>query len=536
MLLIACANAANLMLARASARANEIAVRIALGASRGHVVGQLLIESLLLAAIACGVGLIFAYGGTHLLLRAGARSVLLPRVNDIQMDWRVTLFSIGICLLTTITFGLVPALQASHLAVAGRLKQGGARAAVGRGSSRIRSALVVAQIALSYTLAITAGLLFRSFMSLEEAPLGYQRTGILVVYAHAPARGSIFNNSGLENYLRVGRSFDDLLARLRQVPEVAAAGAVMGLPTGQYESNGAYAVAGLHSFDGDFRKLPAAGFRLASRGYFDTLNIPLLRGRDFTDGDVYDRPFVAIISQSLARQTFGDRDPLGHQIMCGLDQPDKWMTIVGVVGDVRQASPASQPGPELYMPLRQHPYAANEIQIVVRSRVPPDSLIGTVQQIVRAADPEVAVKFTTLDASVDNSIAAPRFRATLVSTFASLAVLLALTGIYAVMSYTTAQRTAEFGLRVALGAESADVVRLVLARAIALAVVGVVIGLAMALASSRIAATLLFGIAGTDPLTYVAVLLATMPLVAGAAAVPAWRAARVDPVVALRAE
>jgi len=212
------------------------------------------------------------------------------------------------------------------------------------------------------------------------------------------------------------------------------------------------------------------------------------------------------------------------------------MTIVGVVGDVRQASPASQPGPELYMPLRQHPFAANEVQIVVRTRVTPESLTSAVQQAIRSADPQVAAKFTTLEASVSNSIATPRFRATLASAFASLAILLALAGVYAVMSYVTAQRKTEFGLRVALGADSGDVLRLVLGRAIRLAVIGVAMGLLLALATSRVVTTLLFGVTSTDTPTYIAVLLTAMPLVIAAAAVPAFRAARADPMLALRAE
>jgi putative ABC transport system permease protein len=212
------------------------------------------------------------------------------------------------------------------------------------------------------------------------------------------------------------------------------------------------------------------------------------------------------------------------------------MEAVGAAGEVRQASPASQPGPELYMPLRQHPYVANEVQVVVRTKVPPESLIPIVQQTVRSANPEVAMKFTTLEASVNNSIAAPRFRATLVALFASLALLLALAGIYAVMSYMTAQRMAEFGLRVALGAKSRDVVRLVLMRASRLIVIGGTIGLLVALATNRIVATLLFGIKSTDVPTYVGVLLTAMPLVIAASAIPAARAARVDPMLVLKAQ
>jgi putative ABC transport system permease protein len=534
-LLIACANVANLMLARGSARAREVAVRIALGAARRHIISQLLVESIILASIACALGVLLAYTGTGGLLRLGASYVPLPRLNEITMDWRVLGFSVAVSLFTAVAFGLAPAAQASRTEVKDALSRCGSRGAIGGGpaSSRLRAGLVVAQIALSYMLAIDAGLLVRSFVSLTEAPLGFRSNGVLVMYAHAPARGSIFDNSGLEAYLRAGRLFDDVLMRVRQLPSVIAAGGAMGLPTGQYDSNGAYAVEGKHTFTGDFRKLPSAGFRLASPGYFETLNIPLMRGRDFNEGDVYDRPSVAIISQSLAQQTFGAEDPLGHRIMCGLDRPDQWMTIVGVVGDVRQASPASQPGPELYMPLRQHPYTANEVQVVVRTRVPPESLTGTVQQIVRASNPDVAMKFTTLEQSVNASIASPRFRALLVSAFASLALLLAIAGIYAVMSYMTAQRMAEFGLRMALGAGSRDVVRLVLARAGRLAIIGAAIGLALAVASGRIVSSMLYGIAGTDLVTYGAVLVTAMPLVVAAAAVPALRAARVDPIVAL---
>jgi putative ABC transport system permease protein len=264
------------------------------------------------------------------------------------------------------------------------------------------------------------------------------------------------------------------------------------------------------------------------------MGIPLRRGRDFNDADLYERPFVAAISESLARQSFGADDPIGHRLMCGFDQPDKWMTIVGVVGDVRQASPASQPGPEVYMPLRQHPYTANEVQVVVRTTAAAELSIEAVRQTVRSMDPEVAMKFTTMEASVTDSIAAPRFRMVIVSAFASLALLLAVAGMYGVMSYVTAQRTSEFGLRLALGAEGADVVRLVVAGAAPLAAIGVALGLALALATSRIMAAMLFGITAADVPTYAGVLLTTIPVVILAAVIPARRAGRLDPTIARR--
>ena len=532
-LLIACANVANLILARASGRSRELAVRAALGAGRRHVVGHLLAESLVLAVAAGAVGLLCARMGTDTLLRVGSRYVPLPRLDDVQMDWRVLLFTAAVSVITAIGFGLAPALQASRGDVSEALNQSGARGTLGAGSSRIRNGLVVAQIALSFILAINAGLLFRSFAALTATPLGFRTEGILVAYANAPARGSIFDKSGPDDYVRVGQLFDAVFARLHQIPGVISAGGAMGLPTGQYDSNGSYAVEGKQTFAGDFRRLPSAGFRLASPGYFRTMAIPVLRGREFDGGDLYERPFVAIISESLARQSFGAGDPIGHRIMCGFDS-DKWMTIVGVVGDVRQASPASPPGPELYMPLRQHPYAANNVQMVMRTSVDPESLIGAVRQTVRSMRPDVAVKFTTMEASVRDSIAAPRFRMTLVSTFATLALMLAVAGIFAVMSYVTAQRTSEFGLRVALGAKAGDVVRLVLRGAARLVAVGVALGLALALATSRIITNMLFGITPMDTQAYAGALLVALPLALLAAIVPAIRAARVDPMIALR--
>ncbi|HEV2982991.1 MAG TPA: ABC transporter permease, partial [Vicinamibacterales bacterium] len=359
LLLIACANVANLMLARGETRVREIAVRAALGASRHRLVGQMMVESLVLGVMASGLGLVLAYVGTHALLRVGTSYVPLPRLQDVHIDARVLGFSIAMSLFTTVACGVAPAMRVSGISVADALNHAGARSALGGRSAGIRSALVLAQIALSCMLAVDAGLLLRSFVRLIETPLGFHSDGVLVTYAHAPARGSIFDRSGLDNYLRAGQFFDDLLDHVRRLPNVIAAGAAMGLPTGQYDSNGSYAIEGKQTFSGDLRRLPSAGFRLASPHYFETLSIPVLHGREFNDGDTYDRPSVVIVSQALAREQFGTENPLGHRIMCGLDRMDEWMTIVGVVGDVRQSSPASAPGPELYMPLRQHPYTAN---------------------------------------------------------------------------------------------------------------------------------------------------------------------------------
>jgi predicted permease len=380
---------------------------------------------------------------------------------------------------------------------------------------------------LSFALAIGAGLLVRSFVALNHVDAGYRTQGLLVMSAHDPAHT-------LEDYLRAGRFFEDAVGRMKQIPGVTAASAAMGVPNGPYGSNGGYVVDG-QDFRQQRNNLAQATFSLSGPGYFSTMGIPMVRGRDFASSDRYDRPFVAIVSESLARQSFPGQDPIGHTIMCGLDSP-KWMTIVGVVADVRQDSPASSPGATLYMPLLQHPYYANELQVVMRTALSPTSLIEPVRSRMRSLNPEVATRFTTMEAMVSTSIATPRLRMVLVGLFAGLALLLALAGMYGVMSYATTQRIPEFGVRIALGASPGRVLTLVIRRAAQMTLMGVSVGLALALSAAQVLNTMLFGLKATDAATYAGVLLMVAPVVVLAAAIPAWRAAKADPLLALRAE
>jgi len=371
-------------------------------------------------------------------------------------------------------------------------------------------------------------------LALRSAPLGYHGEGILVTYAHAPAQT-------LAENLRAGQFFDALFTRLRTLPGVISVAGAMGAPSGQYGSNGAFAIEGKQKWCGDepgcdYRDYPRGIFALASPGYFATIGIPLTQGREFNDADLYDRPFVAIVSESLAHQYFPNEDAIGHRIMCGFDATAKWMTVVGVVGDVRQDSPAAQPRPELYMPLRQHPFMANELQVVVRTSGRPEALIPGVQKTIREMNPEVAVKSTTMEDMVTDSISAQRFRAAVATTFAVLALLLALSGMYAVMSYVTAQRTGEFGLRSVLGAQPENIVGLVLRGAIRVAVIGVIAGVLLSMIAAHLLESMLFGVTTTDTSTYTLVIAIVLPVVILAAALPAWRASRVDPMVALRYE
>ena len=524
-LLIACANVANLLLARATARQREMAVRAALGATRTAIARQLLVESCVMSLAGGALGLLLAFVGTRVLTQASAQQVGLPRLADIQVNWIVFAFALGVSLLANFLFGTSPAWQAAKADVNDALKQGG-RGLAGS-SSRLRNALVVMQVALSFALAIGAGLLFRSFLALNDVDLGYRTQGMLVMYAHDPART-------LNDFLQAGRFFENAVEQMKQMPGVTGAAAAMGVPTGQYGSNGGYVVDG-QDFRQHLGNLPQAIFSLAGPGYFSTMGIPLRRGRDFSSSDSYERQFVAIISESLARQSFGGQDPIGHTIMCGLESP-KWMTVVGVVADVRQESPASSPGPTLYMPLLQYPYHGNEVQVVMRSAVSPTSLIGPVRAKMGSLNPEIATRFTTMEAMVSSSIATPRLRMMLVGLFAGLALLLAMTGMYGVMSYVATQRIPEFGVRIALGASPRNVLLLVLGRAVQMALLGVVVGLTVAFSAARMMNAMLFGLKATDAITYAGVLLAVTPIVVLAAAVPAWRAAHADPVAALRSE
>ncbi len=524
-LLIACVNVAHLQLARATTRMREVALRTVLGASRWRVVRQVLLESSVLALFGGALGVLMSTPLLRAFLRLAPPDI--PRLSEVHVSASALGFTALVCVAAALLSGIAPAWQTLRLNINDSIKQDTSRGLAGRGAARLRGLLVVAEIALTFVLAAGAGLLVRTMIALDAADPGYRSDRLLVMYAHAPARE-------LPEYLARADMFESLFARLRELPGVRHVAGVMGLPSGEYGSNGGYQVQG-QPLPAALDDLPQADFSLSSPGYFSTLGIPLLRGRDFAASDAYDAEFVAIISRSLARRSFGHEDPIGQHIRCGLDS-DKWMTVVGVAGDVRQASPASAPGPTLYMPLKQHPYHANEIEVVMRTELAPLALMETARKTVRAMDPQIATKFTTMDAVVTGATATPRFRSWLAGGFAVLGLALAMLGIYGVMAYTVSQRTFEVGVRMTFGAKPRDILGLVLAQATRLTAAGVAVGLGLTMVAARLMASMLFGVPADDPVSFGAAGGMLTLAALAAAFFPARRAAAVNPLAAIRHE
>ena len=521
-LLIACVNVTHLQLVRSMERQRELAIRQALGSSRWQVIQPVIIESLLLSLLGGVCGVLLAIPALRALLALAPER--LPRAAEIHLNGWVLAFTLGLSLTTTLVSSILPARRAAKVNPADALKQDSSRGIWRHRAAVLRDGLVVAEVTATFVLAVGAGLLLHTMSNLLARDMGYQTRQLLVVDADAPAHSE-------QDVQRVVRQYDELFSQLATMPGVEHVAGIMGLPTGNYGSNGYYNVSGSQPRE----PAPWALFTVASPGYFQTMGIPLRRGRDFTSGDIYNGQFVAVISESLAKQSFGNADPLGKQIRCGLDS-DKWMTVIGVVGDVRQDSPAEQPGPNLYMPMSQHPFYANQIHIVLRTQVRPLTLMNTVQEKILRINPQIAMRFTTMDAMVNKSMTTERFRAALVSGFAGVGLLLAMLGVYGTMAYSVAQRTFEIGLRMAFGAEKATILRGVLQHAAKLAGCGIALGLVLSLALTRLITSMLVGVRPLDPLTLGAASALLLITAMAAAFAPGWKATHVDPMVALRAE
>jgi predicted permease len=522
-LLIACANTAALLLSKATTRTREVAVRLALGASRRRIMRQLVTESLLLAVLAGVAGLLLAYLGSKSLVALAPAD--LPRLAEIGVDRSVLAFTLGVSLATSFLFGMIPALYASRVDVNDALKQGGTRSVVGGGLIRVRGMLVVVEVALAVVLLSGAGLLIRSFIALNSVALGFRPERVLVIQATVP-RGNAQSHGRQESQrLKV------LISEVAALPGVLAAGATLTPP-------GHVLAFGSHFVDHVPEKLdyqaPNTVLSIIAPGTFAALGIPLKSGRDFGDGDTFDKPSVAVVNEALARKSFAGQSPIGRTIFCPFDATPA-MTIIGVVGDVRQFGPAREPLPECYMPYQQHQYGTT-LSIVARTIGNPTVLSETVRRVAHGTSPDVPLKFTTMEALVSENVAAPRFRSLLFGLFAALAVCLAMAGVYGVMAYAVGQRSNEIGLRIALGASTGSLLRLILGQGMVLTTAGLALGLAAAVAGTRLMESMLFQVRPNDPLVYLAVsvLLGIVSIVASC--VPAWRASRIDPLTAIRRE
>jgi predicted permease len=524
LLLIACANVANLLLMRGTGRLRELAVRSALGAARSRIVRQLFVESLLLSLAGMAAGLLFAHLGLRSLLVLIPQNAPLPRSETIAIDARVLLFTFFASLLTAVVFGLVPALRLSRVDLQNALKQGTLRGGVG-GHQTLRRCFVVAEVALALILSVGAGLMLRSFSRLISVDPGFSPEHLLTMHIWtSPAR--------YHDNLKRSQYVDHILAEIRNTPGVQAAGSTHFLPLTEKTSGSCFSPADQPAPSP--AESPSAQFLIISPSYFQAMRTSLLSGRDFDDRDSFNAVPVAIVNHAFVERFYSGQDVLGKQLrVCWTF--DKPVEIVGIVADARQAQLQNAPEPTIFLSNSQAPmYFAT---LVVRGAGDPRQIERSAEAAVHRVDPDQAVSdMQSMETVFSDSVSSPRFQAVLLLVFAGLAVALAMIGVYGIVSYSISQRTNEIGIRVAMGARSADVVGLVLREALALAAIALLFGLAGSLALSRVLQSLLFEVTPTDPVTLATVCFVVLVVSALAAALPARRAARIDPMVALRYE
>ena len=528
-LLIACANVANLLLARAASRHREMAIRAALGAGRRRVVRQLLTESLLLSLVGGALGLLVAWWSVHLLLAASPLDI--PRLKEIGLDRSVLAFTAIISILTGVIFGLAPALQASRADLQDALKESARNAGAGAARNRVRAALVVLEVALSLVLLVGAGLLGKSFLLLSEVRPGFEPEHVL-------STDLSLAKSKYPKPEQQQAGFAEIVKRSASIPGVEAAAVIYPLPFGGDSTSDTFLIAGRPALRPEDK--PSSNHRTISPDYFRALKIPVSRGRPFDERDTQNSTPVIIVNETLASRFFKGTETLGQHIIIEGERGDNGKPppreIVGIVGDVRHEGLDTESGPEYYVPYTQGPEPS--MSLVVRSVADnPVSLAGSVREAIKQIDKDQYVAAVQpMTKLVAESVARRRFNAMLTGLFAAVALLLAAVGIFGVLNYTVAQRTQEIGLRVCLGAQTRDVLRLVLGQGVRLILFGLTLGLAASFALTRVLASMLFGVTPTDPLTFAAVSFLLTSVALLACYLPARRATKVDPLVALRYE
>jgi putative ABC transport system permease protein len=519
-LLIACANVANLLLVRAAGRQKEIALRTALGAGRFRIVRQMITESVLLALIGGALGTFLAVWGIELLVKLSEGNI--PPTAQVRIDTTVLAFTLLTSVFTGVLFGLAPALRTMNLNLIESLKEGGRSSGDGGQRNRTRSLLVVLESAFAVVLLIGAGLLVRSLIRLQNVTPGFDPQNVLTMRVDLP-RGKYSTPE------KTGSFFTEMERRIGSLPGVEDVGLISELPLSGQRNDIPYAVEGRPPVSSD--QLFDDDFRRVNQHYFSAMRIPLLRGRNFTEQEVRQSAKVVIISDLLARKVFPNEEPIGKRLILVIaKQP---FEIIGIVGDIRDRALEVNPLPAMYLPSNQTGW----MNVVVRTQGDPASLTGAIRKEVRAIDPDQPIAaMRTMNEWMGTAVAGPRYRTALLALFAFVALVLASTGIYGVMSYSVSQRTHEIGVRMALGARQLDVMKLVVRQGMTLVIVGVGLGLLGAIALTRVMSTLLFGVTAKDPLTFV-VVAALLTLVAFVACyLPARRATKVDPLVALRYE
>jgi putative ABC transport system permease protein len=525
-LLIACANVANLLLARATSRQKEIAIRTALGAGRLRIVRQLLTESVLLSLVGGALGALLASWSVKALIALSPGR--LPRLAEISIDSRVLLFTAGVSLITGILFGLAPALQASRTDLNESLKESGRSAMGGRHRQRARSLLVVSEVALSLVLLVGAGLLTKSFVQLQNVKPGFDPNHLLAVDLALP-------QTKYKDEAQMAQFFEQVVARVGALPGVEAAATVSHLPLSGHEELDGFSVEG-RAEPVEVAQIQTADFRVITADYFRAMKIPLLKGRTFTEQDRANTTYSMIIDETFARRFFPGEDPIGKRLTeQGSRNSHGMASIIGVVGSVKHTELKTEPRPTMYLAAAQSPWPS--MSLVIRSTNDPAGLTALVRREVAAVDKDQPLAtIGTVDQLFAKAVAPQRFNMMLVGLFALLALTLATVGIYGVIAYSVTQRAQEMGVRLALGARSRDILRLVIVQALRTSLLGVALGLIAALALTRVMSSLLFEVSATDPLIFVglSVLLEGVALLASY--IPARRATKVDPLVALRYE
>ena len=521
-LLIACANIANLLLARALARRRETAVRTALGASNLRIVRQLLTESILLAFAGGMAGVALAWGLVRLLVAVSPRD--LPRVEEVSLNGVGLLFTLGISVLTGLLFGLVPAFAATRQSPGAFLKEGGRGSTSGLAHNRLRGFLIVGEVALSLVLLVSAGLLLRSFVQLLEVAPGFNPDRIVTMWVN-------FTSAAYSEKGRSTRLLDELLPRVAALPGVEYLAISNDLPLeGDDTTTGIGTVDGRQMFERGHQ--PLMGVHAVSPGYFRAMGIPLLRGRELSTSDNLDSRHVAVVNQKLADLVWPGQNPLGKQLNILDDKPAE---VVGVVGDVLHNGLTEVPGPETYFPFAQNPWSY--VSLAVRTHGNPASLYSAIRAVVAELDPELPVHdMRPMEQVVAETMSTRRLTLWFVGAFGAIALVLAVVGIYGVMSYAVTERVHEIGVRMALGAQRRDVLRLVVGKGMRLASAGLALGAVVALMATRLITGLLFGVHASDPVTYAVVCVLLSFAAFAACYVPARRATAVDPLVALRYE